>query len=204
MKKISILVPCYNEEEVLSYTIQKLLNILKGLEEEGLISINSFIYLVDDGSSDNTFEIIKSFNKKTKQVKCVKFTRNFGNQSAILAGLMGARKLNVDCAITIDADLQQDEDLIRDFVLKYKQTDSDSWDNIPITKTDLQNKTIIANISFFIKKLLLLFYTRFFVVLQDRKKNNFFPPGKKVNLGRRCPELKFQELHRQSQFFEIL
>ena len=119
--KLGIVVPCYNEEEALSATIQRLLGVLKNLEEERLISINSFIYLVDDGSIDSTFEIIQEFNKKTKQVKCLKFTRNFGNQSALLAGLLGVRKLDVDCAITIDADLQQDENLIKDFILKYKE-----------------------------------------------------------------------------------
>ncbi len=119
--KLGIVVPCYNEEEVLTTTIERLLSVLNDLEQEKLISINSFIYLVDDGSLDKTFEIIKEYNKKTKKVKGLKFTRNYGNQCAILAGLLGVRKLNVDCAITIDADLQQDENLIREFILKYKE-----------------------------------------------------------------------------------
>jgi len=119
--KLAIVVPCYNEQEVLAITIQKLLDVLKELEQEKIININSFLYLVDDGSKDSTFEIIKTYNRTTKKVKGLKFTRNFGNQNAILAGLLGAKKLGCDCAITIDADLQQDENLIKEFVLKYKE-----------------------------------------------------------------------------------
>lgn len=119
--KLAIVVPCYNEQETIETTILRLLEVLKELEDADSISKESFLYLVDDGSLDGTFEIIKDFNAKNKKVKALKFARNFGNQNALLAGMLGARKICADCTVTIDADLQQDEGAIKDFVQKYKE-----------------------------------------------------------------------------------
>ncbi len=119
--KLAIVVPCYNEQEVIRAAVVRLLEVLKELEDADLISKESFLYFVDDGSSDTTFDIIKSFNVANKKVKALKFARNFGNQNALLAGMLGARKIGADCTVTIDADLQQDEGVIKEFVKKYKE-----------------------------------------------------------------------------------
>lgn len=119
--KIALVIPCFNEEEVLEITINRLLEVLENLKNTDKISSDSFIYLVNDGSKDNTWNIIeKIHNKYPKKVKGLNFTRNFGNQRAILAGLLEVRKFNIDCCITLDADLQQDENKLGEFVEKYK------------------------------------------------------------------------------------
>ncbi len=119
--KLALVIPCYNEEEVLESTVSRLLDVMKELESLKIISSKSFIFLVDDGSCDKTFEIISLLhNKNNKKIKGLKFSKNFGNQNAILAGLDSVNKIGVDCVITIDADLQQDEGVIRDFILEYQ------------------------------------------------------------------------------------
>ena len=117
---LSVVIPCLNEKECLNNTTDTILAILKKLSDENLISEDSFILYVDDGSTDNTWNIIQSQNKeKSKKVKGIKFSRNYGNQKAILAGLTESVQNGADCIITIDADLQQDENKIKDFILKY-------------------------------------------------------------------------------------
>lgn len=119
--KLAIVVPCYNESEGLNDSLAKLIVVLRSLIDESLVSQQSILYLVDDGSVDSTWDIIESANKEyCGQVKGLKLTRNFGNQNAILAGIRESQKLGVNCIVTIDADLQQDETKIKDFILKYK------------------------------------------------------------------------------------
>lgn len=119
---LSVIVPCYNEEECISSTTKRLLEILCELESENVISDKSFIFYVDDGSNDKTWELIeKKSIENPNKIKGIKFSRNFGNQKAIIAGLTESRKYNPDCLITIDADLQQDETKIKDFVQKYQE-----------------------------------------------------------------------------------
>lgn len=120
--RLAVIVPCYNEEETLPSTITRLMEILDDLIAKNIISSESFIYFVDDGSRDKTWSIIEAaHNENANKVKALKFTTNFGNQNAIIAGLEGVHKLGVDCAITIDADLQQDETKIGEFVQKFQQ-----------------------------------------------------------------------------------
>ncbi len=120
--KLAILVPCYNEEESLNYNIGRLKEILDELVAENIISKDSFLYFVDDGSKDKTWDLIEYAHKKyPKLIKGAKFTRNFGNQNAILAGLEGVHYTGIDCVITIDADLQQDETKVKEFILKFQQ-----------------------------------------------------------------------------------
>src|SRR5574344_450084 len=120
--RLAIIIPCFNEEESLKVNIKTLINKLNELVNENLISNESFLYFIDDGSIDNTWEIISEAKTEyNNQIKAIQFTRNFGNQCAILAGLNTISYYDVDCVITIDADLQQDENKIRDFILKYKE-----------------------------------------------------------------------------------
>ena len=119
--KLALVIPCYNEQEVIEITVNRLLEVLSNLADNGKISHESFIYLVNDGSKDSTWEIISNLHSRCpEKVKALNFTRNFGNQRAILAGLLEVRKYNIDCCITLDADLQQDENKIAEFVEKYK------------------------------------------------------------------------------------
>lgn len=121
MPILSIIVPSLNEEGNILYTTERLLEIKKELVKNGEISDESFIFFVDDGSVDKTWKTIENCKAKyASAVKGIKFSRNFGNQKAIIAGLFEAYKYNADCYITIDADLQQDETKIKEFVQKYK------------------------------------------------------------------------------------
>jgi glycosyltransferase involved in cell wall biosynthesis len=120
--KLAIVVPCYNEEETLPSTITRLLEVLNELISQNEVSNESFLYFVDDGSADKTWQIIEEAHAKNhNEVKGLKFTKNFGNQNALIAGLESVNNIGIDCAITIDADLQQDETKIKEFVQKFKQ-----------------------------------------------------------------------------------
>ncbi|MDD3236851.1 MAG: glycosyltransferase family 2 protein [Candidatus Gastranaerophilales bacterium] len=119
--KLALVIPCYNEEEVIETTVKRLLEVMETLSGESCISAESFVYLVNDGSKDATWNIIQKLHSAyPDKVKAINFTRNFGNQRAILAGLLEVKKHGIDCCITLDADLQQDENKIKDFVEKYK------------------------------------------------------------------------------------
>lgn len=119
---LAIVIPCYNEEAVITSTISRLTEVLNELREQGVVSDKSFLFLVDDGSADKTFELINEAHKNNpEKVKAISFTRNFGNQMAILAGMLELKNFDYDCCITIDADLQQDETKIKDFVEKFNE-----------------------------------------------------------------------------------
>jgi glycosyltransferase involved in cell wall biosynthesis len=117
---LHIVVPCYNEEEVLTETINQLSIVLDELIEAYLISSSSVLLFVDDGSSDRTWELIELHHMSNPYVTGLKLARNVGHQSALLAGLMTAKE-NADCVISIDADLQDDLAAIHEFVIKFHQ-----------------------------------------------------------------------------------
>ncbi len=119
--KLAIVVPCYNEELCIKNTAEKLIEVLDYLIKNNKIRRESFIYFVDDGSADSTWNIIKSLHMQSRFIKGQRFLRNFGNQRAILAGLEAAHRLDCDCAVSIDADLQQDEWTIEKFLDKYRK-----------------------------------------------------------------------------------
>lgn len=116
---LAIIVPCYNEELCLDKTINRLIEVLNGLAAEGKIKSDSYIYLVDDGSHDSTWQIIEKHHALDNRIKGTKFIRNFGNQKALIAGLESVREIGCDCAVSIDADLQQDENAIERFINEY-------------------------------------------------------------------------------------
>lgn len=115
---LTIVVPCYNEEEVLHETTSQLGDMLSALVAEKLASPASSILYVDDGSKDQTWTLIEDFANQYSFVKGIKLTRNYGHQKALLAGLETARKRS-DCVISIDADLQDDITVMREFMVKY-------------------------------------------------------------------------------------
>ena len=115
--KLAIIIPCFNEEPVIQSTVETLLSIMDGLILNGKISDTSYIYLIDDGSKDNTWKVIEKLRQiYGDKIKGTKFIRNYGNQKALIAGLLGVREIGCDCVISIDADLQQDENSIEKFI----------------------------------------------------------------------------------------
>ncbi|WP_044732628.1 glycosyltransferase family 2 protein [Geobacillus kaustophilus] len=117
---LAIVVPCYNEEDVLPETARRLTALLEQLLEEGAIAIGSHIVFVDDGSRDRTWALIEEESERNPFVSGVKLARNVGHQRALLAGLDTVRAY-ADCAVSIDADLQDDVEAIRKFVQKYRE-----------------------------------------------------------------------------------
>jgi len=119
MKDILYLViPCYNEEEVLHETAKRLLNKMNTMITSELISNKSKILFVNDGSKDKTWSTIKELHSKNALFSGVNLSRNRGHQNALLAGLMTAKEYS-DMTISLDADLQDDVDVINKFVEQY-------------------------------------------------------------------------------------
>ncbi len=109
MTTLYVVVPCYNEEEVLPETSKRLAAKFTALEAQGRISPDSRVLFVDDGSKDRTWELISELHRQDPRFGGVKLSRNRGHQNALLAGLMTAKSL-CDAAISMDADLQDDID----------------------------------------------------------------------------------------------
>lgn len=118
---LAIIIPCFNEELLIKSTVESLFEVINSLIEKGKILQDSYLYLVDDGSKDNTWSIIEDLHKKNPMVKGARFVRNYGNQKALMAGLLGVREIGCDCVVSIDADLQQDQWAIEKFVDKYAE-----------------------------------------------------------------------------------
>ncbi|EMK3891615.1 glycosyltransferase family 2 protein [Listeria monocytogenes] len=117
---LTVVVPCYNEEEVLSESVTQLTNIIEKLVMSESISDKSQIMFVDDGSKDRTWELIQQYSESNKHVSGLKLSRNYGHQGALLAGLTEAHAYS-DCVVSIDADLQDDVNAIIEFIEKYHE-----------------------------------------------------------------------------------
>ncbi|MCI6714743.1 MAG: glycosyltransferase family 2 protein [Lachnospiraceae bacterium] len=113
-----LVVPCYNEEEVIEKSAQVMGEKIRRLEKEGRIAGNSKIMFVNDGSRDNTLRLLHEIAAEDAMFSVVSLAGNYGHQSAILAGMMMARKY-ADVVITIDADLQQDIEALDKFLASY-------------------------------------------------------------------------------------
>ena len=116
--RLAIVVPCYNEEEVLPISIPELLKVLEDLAGQKKISEDSYLLFVNDGSRDRTWELLEEAHQKDVRVRAVKLAKNCGHQSALVAGLMTARE-DADMTVSIDADLQDDTSVIREMVDEY-------------------------------------------------------------------------------------
>ncbi|MGD6831810.1 glycosyltransferase family 2 protein [Sutcliffiella halmapala] len=117
---LTIVIPCYNEEAVLHETTKRMSLMIEELMNEMLISPDSKILYVDDGSKDRTWDIIEEQSEGNWFVKGLKLAGNVGHQNALLAGLQVAGE-HSDCVISIDADLQDDITVMRDFILKFHE-----------------------------------------------------------------------------------
>ena len=118
MIRLATVSPCYNEEEVLRHSAEQLTALFERMIAEGLISKDSMIVFVNDGSRDRTWEIIRELHAENKFVRGINMSRNVGHQNAIMAGMMTAREW-ADAVVTLDADLQDDIEcipqMVRDF-----------------------------------------------------------------------------------------
>ena len=134
---VYFVIPCYNEEAVLPETVKRLTEKLQSMASQGLAGEKSRMLLVDDGSKDKTWQLISQFNRENPYVEGVKLAHNRGHQNALLCGLMTAKD-RCDCAISLDADLQDDTDALDQFVQKYlegcdvvygvrNKRDTDTW-----------------------------------------------------------------------------
>ena len=115
-----VVVPCYNEEEVLEETTKQLTKKMNSLIEEDIISKKSKVMYVNDGSKDKTWKLIKKIHEDNDLFTGVSLTRNRGHQNALLAGLMTAKE-HADVIISMDADLQDDINAIDKMLEKYKE-----------------------------------------------------------------------------------
>ncbi|WP_418754409.1 glycosyltransferase family 2 protein [Eshraghiella crossota] len=116
-KILYLVIPCYNEEEVLADTAGKLDKKMKELMAEGLIDVKSRIIFVNDGSMDLTWKIIEDLHNKDTLFGGINLTRNRGHQNALLAGLMTVKD-DADIVISLDADLQDDINVFEEMLRK--------------------------------------------------------------------------------------
>ena len=122
MNRLFCVIPCYNEQEVLPETSRRLKEKIEDLVGRKMISSDSRILLVNDGSKDDTWNIIKKLHEEDEVFQGINLSKNMGHQNALLAGLMTAKDL-CDMAISLDADLQDDIDAIDAMVDKFNKED---------------------------------------------------------------------------------
>ncbi len=120
MMKLGIVCPCYNEHEVLLESGERLTALLDGLVAKQKIAPDSFVLLVNDGSRDNTWQLIKQLHDENHYFRGVNLAKNVGHQNAIMAGMMTAKE-HCDAVITIDVDLQDDLSAIERMIDKYHE-----------------------------------------------------------------------------------
>jgi len=119
MIRLATVSPCYNEEEVLRHSVERLTALFERMIAEELISSDSMMVFVNDGSRDRTWEIIRELHAENKFVRGINMSRNVGHQNAIMAGMMTAREW-ADAVITLDADLQDDIECIPKMVKDFE------------------------------------------------------------------------------------
>lgn len=118
--KLYVVIPCYNEEEVLNETTKRLTEKMNSLIKKKVISKDSKVMYVNDGSKDSTWELIKKIHKQNDLFTGISLSRNRGHQNALVAGLLTARKY-ADVVISMDADLQDDINAMDKMLEKYDE-----------------------------------------------------------------------------------
>ena len=213
---LAIIVPCFNEEEILENSINELIKIITILSNKNKIDKNSYLYLIDDGSTDKTWSIITdSYNKNNTNIKALKLIKNYGMQKALLAGYENSNILGCDCAISIDADLQQDINSIEKFIDEYIR---DNTLDIILgirndRKSDSFSKKITANIFYILARILglniiknhadyRLVTKKALEILNLYKNKNFFFRSFFLNIGLKYSYLYFdvKKAKRKSKF----
>lgn len=151
MKKLSFIIPCYNEEKVLDILYKRLNDVSKKINKYDI----DFIF-INDGSKDKTEYIIENFTKKDDRVKLISFSRNFGHQAAVSCGI---HNTDSDLAVIIDADLQDPPEIIPSMIEEYEKT------NIPI----IYGKRISREGESIFKKITAKIFYRLINLLSDIK-----------------------------------
>lgn len=118
--RLYVVIPCYNEEEVLPHTVERLREKMRALMKEGLIAPDSRVVFVDDGSRDSTWRMIAALHREDPMFSGIALSLNRGHQNALLAGLMTVWE-RCDCAISMDADLQDDLDAMDEMLRHYQE-----------------------------------------------------------------------------------
>lgn len=135
LKKLVVIMPCYNEDEILEHTVKTMQKLMCRLIEENKICASSKVCFVNDGSTDNSWTVISDAVKQDSLFTALNLSRNFGHQSAILAGMYD---VEADVYVTIDTDLQDDPECIEEMLQKIengcdvvygvrKSRDCDTW-----------------------------------------------------------------------------
>ena len=120
MIRLATVSPCYNEEEVLRHSVERLTALFEKMIADGQIANDSMMVFVNDGSRDHTWQLIKELHATNKFVRGINLARNVGHQNAIMAGMMTAREW-ADAIITIDADLKDDIECIPQMVRHFEE-----------------------------------------------------------------------------------
>lgn len=142
--RLAIVVPCYKEEQVIAETTKRLTAVIESLIAERHISANSYILYVNDGSRDQTWPLIQALHETNKYVCGVNLAGNVGHQNALVAGLSIAVE-RCDIAVTIDADLQDDVNAIREMIVKYEEGNDIVYGVRAKRKTDTLFKRLTAH-----------------------------------------------------------
>lgn len=190
---IAIVIPCYNEQEALPLTIPVLLKLLDHLSDKGMVSQESYILCVNDGSRDDTWETIGMLHADNPRVKGISLAHNRGHQYALLAGLMEVKD-KCDAAISIDADLQDDPEAIVEMVKRFLGGDEIVYGVRSSRDTDTWFKRTTAHAFYsFQKKMGLetiydhadyrLMSSRALQMLSDYRENNLFLRGIVPTIG---------------------
>jgi glycosyltransferase involved in cell wall biosynthesis len=116
--QLAIVIPCYNEEEVLPETARRVDELMSDMIRRGKIAGESSVYFVDDGSRDRTWSLIEGLAASSRRFHGIKLSRNRGHQTALLAGLQNAKG---DAIVSVDADLQDDLNAIEKMVDAYRE-----------------------------------------------------------------------------------
>lgn len=188
-----IVVPCYNEQEALPGSNERLQELLANMISQSLIGEGSKLLYVDDGSRDNTWKIIESFAAQSPQVAGVSLACNSGHQNALMAGLAAAVE-HCDITVSIDADLQDDINVIPQMVEHYQQGCDIVFGVRRERKTDSWFKRTTANFFYRLMKRLgvstisnhadfRLMSRRAVMALLDYKERNLFIRGIVTKLG---------------------
>lgn len=192
---LAIIVPCYNDSEILKTTFNELSKILEDLKNKNKISENSYLSFIDDGSSDKTWNTITGLN-----VKGIKLSKNFGHQSALLAGLF---ENEADIFITLDDDLQDDITLIEQMVDKYQEDYEIVFGVRNDRKSDNSLNRVLTNIYYKLNKTLKmntiphhadfrLISKRVVEVLKTYPETNLYLRGLISNLGFKSATLYYK------------
>ena len=201
--QISIVVPCYNEEEALPYFFQAAVPVMNGMEQKYHVSFE--MIFVDDGSRDQTLKVMKDLKEKDQRIRYISFSRNFGKEAAMYAGM---EKSNGDLVSIMDADLQDDIEAMDAFIEKYHAGNDIVYGVRSSRKKDsfFKRSTALAYYRFLQKMGVDIIYNHADYRLMSRRALEALADFKEVNLFLRgiVPLIGFQtavvEYERSSRF----